>query len=182
MSNSNPKPTGLVYITGIGGTGKSSLQKRLAERGYDSIDLDHGYCAFIDVQTGEQVLGPTLETRTSEWLEAHEWRFIPGKLDELQNQAHNKLLFLCGTATDEAEYRHYFTKIFALMADDGTITQRLRERPGDHAYGKSDHELELTLAENAKTTDRYAKLGADIIDARQPLDNIIDEILRESEA
>lgn len=178
MKPSKPKHTGLIYITGIGGTGKSSLQKRLIERGYESIDLDHGYCAFINTRTAEEVVGPTREVRSPEWLETHEWRFIPGKLDELQTQVRDKLLFLCGTATDEAEYRHYFTKVFALTADDETITRRLRERSGDHSYGKSDHELRLTLAENAMAVDRYTKLGAVIIDAKQSPDDIINAILR----
>jgi hypothetical protein len=170
--------TGLVYITGMAGTGKSSLQKRLSERGYESIDSDHGYCAFYDKQTGEAITGPPRKLRTPKWLETHEWQFIPDKLDELHIQARDKLLFLCGTANNEADYRHCFIKIFALMADDETIARRLRERPGEHAYGKSDHELELTLAANQNAADRYTKLGAVFIDAIQPLDTVIDEILR----
>lgn len=178
MNTSIPKQTGLIYITGIGGTGKSSLQKRLVERGYESIDGDHGYCAFYNKRTGEAIVSPAREMRTPEWLEAHEWCFIPGKLDELQARSQNQLIFLCGTATDEADHQHHFAKVFALIADDATIAHRLRTRPGEHAYGKSEHELELTLVENAEAADRYAKLGADIIDATKPLDNIIDEILR----
>lgn len=173
--------TGLIYVTGMAGTGKSSLQKRLAERGYESIDGDHGYCGFYDTQTGKVVVGPTRETRTPEWLETHDWRFIPDKLDELHAQAQSKLVFLFGTANDEANYRQHFTKIYALMANDSTISRRLRERPGDHAYGKSDHELALTLIANAKAADRYAKLDASFIDAAQPLDDVIDEILRSLE-
>ena len=146
--------------------------------GYTAVDADHGYCAFINRETGEEVTGPTLEIRTPEWLKAHVWRFIPAKIDELRERARHELIFLCGNTRDDGDYLEYFTMIFALIIDDETLTKRLRERPGDHSYGKSDHELKLSLIENAESQGRYAKMGATFIDATKPLDEIIDIILR----
>ncbi len=47
----------LIYITGVAGSGKSTLREELEQRGHRAEDADESFCAWFD-QDGRQV--PTM--------------------------------------------------------------------------------------------------------------------------
>lgn len=169
--------TGLIYITGIAGVGKSTVRGELDRRGYEAYEVDGEFADFFHTETGERSTGHPLAERTPEWRKHHDWIFMKEPLKKLQKRAQNHLVFLCGTTWDEKNYWNIFEKTFALVLDNETLEQRLRGRKGD-AWGKSPHELAETLARNKTQNEEYRNLDATIIDATQPRDDIIDEILR----
>lgn len=63
----------LIYITGAPGSGKTTLQRILSERGYEAHDLDD-YGGPYNKNTDKSVVMPTAEDRSPEWFEAHEWQ------------------------------------------------------------------------------------------------------------
>jgi hypothetical protein len=68
----------------------------------------------------------------------------------------------------------YFTKIFNLRIDDDTMRRRLHER-ADNEFGKEPWQVELMLELN-RSDEKPA--GAVDIDATQPLDRVVDELVR----
>ena len=84
------------------------------------------------------------------------------------------MLFVCGSSRNRDRFLPYFTKIFNLRIDDDTMRRRLQERTNNE-YGKQPEELELTLRLN-RSDERPA--GAIDVDATQPLDQVVDELLR----
>jgi hypothetical protein len=68
----------------------------------------------------------------------------------------------------------HFVKVFNLRIDDDTMRRRLRERTNND-FGKQPEELELMLRLN-RSDEKPA--GAIDVDATQPLDDVVDELLR----
>ena len=85
-----------------------------------------------------------------------------------------EVLFVCGSSRNRDRFLRYFTKVFNLCIDDDTMRRRLEERTdGDWPLGREGVELMLDLNRRG---ERPAE--AIDIDATQPLDHVVDELLR----
>ena len=85
-----------------------------------------------------------------------------------------EVLFVCGSSGNRDRFLLHFTKIFNLRIDDDTMRRRLRERTNND-FGKQPEEVELMLSLN-RSGEKPA--GAIDVDATQPLDQVVDELLR----
>ena len=84
------------------------------------------------------------------------------------------MLFVCGSSRNRDHFLHYFTKIFNLRIDDDTMRRRLQQRTDDD-WPLGPQGVELMLQLN-RSDERPA--GAIDLDATQPLDQVVDELLR----
>ena len=85
-----------------------------------------------------------------------------------------EVLFVCGSSRNRDRFLPYFTRIFNLRIDDDTMRRRLEERTNND-FGKQPEELELMLRLN-RSDEKPA--GAKDVDATQPLEQVVDEVLR----
>lgn len=164
----------LAFITGDPGAGKTACHDILQERGYTSFDIDRdGLASPINIDTGEitDTIGDT-----AEWHNRHDWGLNPEKIDEIKIATDDEIAFVCGTVTDDSRLWHTFDKHFALYADEATILHRLITRP-NNPFGKSPAERELVIENRPRRRELYQKLGAIPIDATQPKEAMVDEIL-----
>lgn len=99
------------------------------------------------------------------------------KLLELKDTAKEKLVFVCGVASNEDDYIETFDKVFALEVDTETLKHRINTRTsGD--FGKNPHEMNAILEWQESTAEYYKKVGARVVDATQPVSRVIDEIVK----
>jgi hypothetical protein len=84
------------------------------------------------------------------------------------------VLFVCGSSRNRDRFLPYFTGVFNLRIDDETMRRRLQERTNND-FGKQPGEVELMLRLN-RSDEKPA--GAIDVDATQPLDQVVDELLR----
>jgi len=170
----------LVYITGTPGAGKTVVRDELQRRGYTAYDTDEdGLAHYYNTETNELVhKHMSAEARTEEWRKTHAWKVPRSAVEKLHAEAANKLIFLSGVvANDFDELWDVFDKVIALTIDETTLRHRITTRTtGD--YGKNAHEFASLLAWQKTAMDKYRKRGAVIIDATQPLDRVVDEIIR----
>lgn len=168
---------GLIYVTGISGSGKSAVCEELKKRGYEAHEGDDNLSAFYHKETGVMVDRPTTVTdRTPEWRDQHQWKMSRDKLLKLKKDSANKPVFVCGVAANEDEYLDVFDKVFALMLDLETMKHRIKTRINND-FGKSKHEMD-TLIQWHQDTERYYRVaGAHTIDAANPLSEVVDQIL-----
>ncbi|MEI7522645.1 MAG: AAA family ATPase [Candidatus Saccharibacteria bacterium] len=166
----------LIYITGIAGSGKSTVQKELKRRGHNSYDVDEPGIGAAHDQQGNIVKVPDVAERSPDWFDTHSWRMVDGAIEKLQAKAKTGLVFLCG-ATTINENTGVFDRTIRLDIDEATLRKRLAQRK-ENDFGQSEHELQRILDFHKAATDKYKNQDADIIDATQPLDKVIEDILR----
>jgi AAA domain len=170
----------LVYITGTPGSGKSAVCNELRRRGYTAYDTDEDAIAFFyDNVTGKPVERQVpAEDRTPEWRAQHTWKARRDTVEELMTTAECEPVFLCGvTANDACELWDLFSKVFALVVrDEQVLRGRIADRSAD-SYGKNPHELAALLHWQRTAAADYEKLGAILVDASRPLEEVVTIIL-----
>ncbi|HUD06252.1 MAG TPA: AAA family ATPase [Candidatus Saccharimonadales bacterium] len=170
----------LFFITGIAGTGKTTVWQELKSRGYEAYDVDEsGLAKWQNKETGyvHPKSSVKKEQRTREFLESHSWNVSRQEVEELAVRAKDKDIFLCGAVTNEIEIRDLFKLVFALMVDNKTLKHRLLTRVGN-AWGKQPHELEQTLVWQHDANEAYKKFGDFIIDSSRPINDVVNDILK----
>ena len=148
-------------VEGLSGAGKSSVYEELIRRGYRAISTDRAWKYPADPDNG--LPGRPIH---SLWDEQR-------AVSQLKNPE-PEVLFVCGSSRNRDRFLPYFTKIFNLRIDDDTMRRRLQERTNND-FGKQHEELELMLRLNRSDVK---PAGAIDVDATQPLERVVDEVLR----
>jgi thymidylate kinase len=166
----------LIYITGVPGTGKSTVQKELVRQGFEAYDIDQArFGGPTNLVTGEPVPMPSIESRSAEWFKRHEWRVSRYAVEELKQDAAGRVVYLCGTATTDHLIWDLFDRVLFLEVDEETLRERLAGRE-DNDFGKTDDELRMILERYRDTQERVKKLGVITIDATGDLTATTDQI------
>jgi dephospho-CoA kinase len=168
---------GLVWITGVSGTGKSTVRLELARRGCQSFDTDEDGIAVWRLRTtGEQVHDPGDGNHPETWLRDHGWMINRTRVEQLALLATDQVVFLCGSVENEDEVWDLFSTVICLVLDDSTLKERLATRTTNR-FGKAPVELEAILQWNRTIEATYRDFGAHVVDANQRLDAVVDQIV-----
>src|SRR5450759_1610149 len=138
-------------VEGLSGAGKSSVYEELIRRGYKAISTDRAWAYHADPDTG--LPGGPIHHDTFMWDQQK-------AVSELESPE-PELLFVCGSSRNRDRFLPYFTKIFNLRTDD------------DWPLGQEGVEIMLRLN---RSDEKPA--GAIDVDATQPLNQVVDELLR----
>jgi gluconate kinase len=151
-------------VEGLSGTGKSSVYEELVRRGYTAITTDRAWAYSADPDT--RLPGGPIGHDTWMW----DRQKAVGELESPEPD----VLFVCGSSRNRDHFLPYFTKVFNLRIDDDTMRRRLEARTEDDwPLGQAGVELMLELNRSDE-----GPAGATDVDATQPLDKVVDEILR----
>src|SRR5579875_4083952 len=124
-----------VLITGMSGTGKSTVIQELAGRGYLAFDLDDPeWSEWIEVDE----FGPEGHRTAREWV----WR--EDRVAELLQAESGGTLFVSGCASNQGKFYPRFDHIVLLSAPASIIIERLATRTNNR-YGKDPDELARVL-------------------------------------
>jgi thymidylate kinase len=94
-----------------------------------------------------------------------------------KENAEDEPVFLCGAvANDATELWDLFDTVIALTINEETMRHRITTRANDD-FGKPSHEFALLLNWQKTAREDYQKLGTIIIDATQPVEAVVDDIL-----
>ena len=166
-----------VQIAGCSAAGKSAVAAVLASRGLVSIDADDDplLARFVDYAgavVAEEPAAPDLG-----WLARHSWAWDPARLDELIRAAAPATLYVCGGADNQQEVAGRFAQVFLLEIDEPTMLARLDARRDYHDWGRIGDTRAYLRRKLPVLQDSLRAAGAIPIDARQPLDQVVDAIL-----
>jgi hypothetical protein len=163
-------------VEGLSGTGKSSVYEELIRRGYNAISSDRAWGYDADPDTGLPGGPESFDT----------WMWDRQKaLSELESPE-PEALFVCGSSRNRDDFLPLFTEVFNLRIDDDTMRRRLQERivndidklppSNERMWTPMEPEEVERMLELNRNDDKPA--GAIDVDATQPLDQVVDELLR----
>lgn len=163
----------IILVTGVAGTGKSTLEALFRQKNYATIDIDNGFASWQHNNTRERVPAPV--NQPASWYETHDWYTEKQKLTEYITLFRDSPdpLFVFGNAADLASLHELFDVIFALeYKDEATIRHRIDSRT-DNPYGKDPVEFAALLSYYKPMQQRFRAIGAIPIDCTLPLDEIV---------
>jgi shikimate kinase len=172
---------GAVQITGCSGAGKTTIAAELARRGLVVIDADDDPLLARNVDATGNVVEDEPEAPDFDWLSRHFWAWDPARLDEVIQAAGPATLYICGGAANELELADRFTHVFLIELDEPTMLARLETRPAND-WGRIGDTREHLRRFLPGYQARLRASGATPIDARLPLDQVVDAILARTPA
>jgi AAA domain len=172
---------GLVYVTGISGSGKSTVRAELRARGFVAHDVDEdGYKSWYRRDSGT----PAREQRA--WVDADRpWqRRYWLRVDRAKvvclaadAKAAGGPVFLCGTGPNDDEIWDLFDVVVNLTIGETVLKHRLGTRTNND-YGKHPEDLADIVGWNSVVAENMRAWGAVIIDAERPLAVVVDDVVR----
>ena len=173
-------PVPLLWVTGVFGSGKSSVCKILKDQGRIAIDADsEGFSQWVHRLTGEPAVNPPYLVPVG-WLYDFAWKVKPEAVQSLAVSLVSGIGFLCGGFENDADVWPLFHRVLCLAVDETTLRDRLTSRTTNH-FGKHPEELLAALRWRLVVEDRYRNRGAVIIDATQSLDLLVAQVMAEAD-
>lgn len=145
-----------VLLTGMSGTGKSSVVRELVARGYKAVDTDDGWCEPL-----------------AEGLQR--WR--EDAIRELLATEDADVVFAAGCEENQIAFHPQFDHIVLLSAPLETLLDRLARRR-DNPYGKAPEELRRVHDDLETVEPLLRRAGGHEIRTTAPLDEVVATLLR----
>jgi dephospho-CoA kinase len=145
-----------ILLTGMSGTGKSTVIAALVALGIKAVDTDYGWC----------------ETATDgEWI----WNEV--KIQELLSLEDAELLFIAGCASNQSKFYEQFDLVILLSAPAELMAARIGKRT-ENEFGKSAEEMSKIMNDLERVEPLLRSgAGAEVRTDRK-LDEVIAEVIR----
>jgi shikimate kinase len=146
-----------ILVTGMSGTGKSTVLAELAKRGYATVETD---------------VEPW-----SEWSdEAAGYVWNEALVAELLEREHETALFVAGTVSNQGRLYDRFDAVVLLSAPAEVLLERIASRT-TNPFGKSPEERGRILADLAEVEPLLRASCTHELDATRPVEVVVAELV-----
>ena len=150
----------IVFITGMSGTGKSTVLAEISRRGLQVVDTDDGDWTLDDVD--------------DDGIPDRRWH--RERMAELLRSRSDAHLFISGCVSNQGDFYGEFDAVVLLSCPESVMLQRLTER-STNPYGKSDAERQLIL-EHLATVEPLLRRRATLeLDTQSSVEHVADVII-----
>jgi len=150
----------VVLVTGMSGTGKSTVLVELARRGVDVVDLD---------DPGWSVEVPTADGAGFEQL------WDEPRVEDLLTAYDRRPLVIAGCASNQGRFYARFAAVVLLSAPVDVLRARLATR-ATNDFGKTPEELDRILRDVAEVEPLLRATSTCELDATAPVTDLADRI------
>jgi gluconate kinase len=167
----------LFIVTGISGSGKTTVARRLSELGYYALDskLNPGLFHFTD-QDGH--IPATNHPNDPSWKARHKWVINMPLFEQLTKERPDQAVFLCAGGDSIKVLWPQATKVFLLKTNASTLLQHLNHPSRDNQFAKNAITQRTLLNRLDAFQAKQRAAGAIPIDATLPVEEVVNEILR----
>jgi shikimate kinase len=157
-----------VLLTGMSGTGKSTMIRLLAERGYKAVDTDSDeWCVWVTLPGA-----PSQEGAAT----VRDWVWREERIRRLLATEDAAALFVSGCKSNQGKFRAQFDHVVLLSAPTPVLVERLRTRT-NNPYGKGSGELAEILG-YVQTVEPLLRKSATLeVDTSDPAEQVLQTIL-----
>nr|WP_198151862.1 AAA family ATPase [Kibdelosporangium sp. MJ126-NF4] len=152
----------MILVTGMSGTGKSTVLNHLAQRGYRAIDTDDGdWIENAPLPDGTGMEPQWREDRIDALLTSHEQSGEP--------------LFIQGTVHNQSTFYPRFTEIVLFTAPLDVMLDRIATRD-TNPFGKTAEERQRIMADKEEIEPLLRESATVEIDTTKPLQDVVDQL------
>ena len=145
-----------MLVTGMSGTGKSSVLAGLGRRGFVVIDTDApGWTEWSDDEGG------------------YVWR--EERITELLDGDGDTALFVSGTVSNQGRFYPRFDEVVSLSAPAAVLLRRIETRT-TNPFGKTAEQRETILRDLAQVEPLLRQTCTLEVDATRPLSEIVGQL------
>jgi broad-specificity NMP kinase len=167
-----------VLLTGVAGTGKSTLAEALAARGANAIDLHDipGIFYWQDLKTKERV--EYTPVHAQDWFETVDRLCDIPKLKEILDSQKDIVVSGSTSGSNLKEFLSLFDKIILLQASPETILSRMETRTNKSGFGKTKAEQDDNLEWQKEFDPELISYGAIPVSTEGDLNEVTDRIVK----
>ena len=160
-----------ILLTGMSGTGKSTVIGELAARGYKAVDADcDEFSEWVEVIGDSGPFESPVEV-DRDWV----WR--EDRIQDLLSTEDTDVLFVSGCAENMPKFFPQFDLIVLLSAPASVIVERLRSRTTNQ-YGKRSDEVARVLSLVESVEPRLRRAAGYEIDTSAPREEVVGTLLQ----
>lgn len=166
-----------VLVTGVAGTGKSTILNALNKLEYTTVELD-AHRAWCDIKT-DQFMEADF-TPPSGAANYYVRTVDTSFLDKLPKSYSANPIFICGNYDNIESLFPHMDMIFLLTTEWDILVQRYENRSNSYGSKSKDRKKILRLMEQQNSS--ALKAGAIVIDtSHQPIGTTVSQILNQTE-
>jgi shikimate kinase len=160
-----------ILLTGMSGTGKSSIIAELAARGYRAMDVDcDEYSEWVEVSGDSDAFGPPVAAN-------RDWMWRADRIQRLLSTEDADVLFLGGCAENMGRFLPQFDHVVLLSAPADVIAERLSART-TNTYGKHPDERARVLSLIETVEPLLRRVASHEIDTSASIEDVTTNVLR----
>jgi thymidylate kinase len=151
-----------ILVTGMSGTGKSTVLAELSRRGHETVDTDS--------DTWSEFVASDDPGRSKDWV----WR--EDRMGRLLDRHPDGVLYVSGCKSNQGRFYDRFDAVVLLSAPAKTIMERIRTRDTND-YGKSAAECRQVL-DDLETVEPLLRATCTVeLDTCRPLSAVADDLV-----
>ena len=154
-----------IFVTGVAGSGKSSISKELNKLGHKAYDIEEleGMFKMVRKDTGEDFVD--YDNADIEKVKNADWICDKNKLEELLQKQGDEIVFYCGVGSNNDKIIPFFDRTILLKASPEIVRKRLISREGTDDMGNTTENREWVLSWKDWWENQIIEQGAIVIDA-----------------
>lgn len=165
----------IILVTGVSGTGKTTVHRELKKRGIATIGIDETeHLSYWISNDGKVVVGEDVDFN-KEFLANHQWVCELPVLEDLIAKS-GKPVIVCGSSDNISDCMKLCDLTLLLKCSSETFVSRIKARD-DNEYGKSEAAEQALLGYYKTYNQECINAGAIPINAEESVENVVKEIL-----